>query len=401
MTALIILVVLFALAAAGATVWAMVERGRLREAELRLQLLSDQDQALKGQAALTAQSVADQLVKRAAETFEQQERQAQARLEAQLKPVAETLEKFQAQVTEAEKARAEQAGGLKAQIEQMLAASQATQEEARRLSGALRRGAGVQGRWGEQMLRNTLELAGMQAGIDFEEQWRSESEDGIIRPDVIVRLPGGMFIIDAKCSLTAYQEALDAETEEARAAALTRHAQSLQQHLRSLSQKAYWDKLENTPDFVVMFVPGDGLLAAAAERVPDLYVGAMDKSVVLTTPSSLFALCKAVLYGFRIEKQSENARQIAETGRELYKRLSVMGGHVHQLGTGLTRAVEGYNRFVGSLETQVLTQAKRFEDFAVERAATPIAELPALEASVRPLSKLALTPPEGDPTCAE
>jgi DNA recombination protein RmuC len=391
---LIIITPVFAIVAGGMAVWAMAERARAGRAELKARMLEAQStgtgEILKAQAALSANAVADALVKRATETFQAQDRLAQAKLEAQLKPVSETLAKFEAHVTAAEKARAEETGGLKAQIEQLLAASTATQDEARKLSAALRRGAGVQGRWGEQMLRNVLEMAGLRARFDFEEQMNVDADGSAHRPDVVVKLPGGgVFVIDAKCSLTAFIEAQDSVDDAAREAAYLRHTQSLRAHVLSLSAKAYWDKLELSPDFVAMFVPGDGFLAVALERLPDLMTLAMERRVILVTPTTLFALCKAVAYGWRVEKQALNAAEIAGLGRELYKRLSVMGAHAQAMGKALETAVGRYNQFVGSLESQVLTQARRFEDLQVEHEGKAIAELTPVETGVRPLAKLA------------
>ncbi len=380
------------LLAVGLAVWAMAERARADRAMLEARMLREQSasgaETLKAQAAMSANAVADELVKRATETFAAQDRLVQAKLEAQLKPVAETLEKFQVQVTAAEKARAEEAGGLKAQIEQLLLASTATQDEARKLSAALRRGAGVQGRWGEQMLRNVLEMAGLKAKVDFDEQVTVDA--GGLRPDVVVRLPGGgVFVIDAKCSLNAFLEAQDALDDTSREAGYARHAQSVRAHMRSLAAKAYWEQFDVSPDFVVMFVPGDAFLAAAAERLPDLYAQGMDRRVILVTPSSLFALCKAVVYGWRVEEQNLNARQIVELGRELYKRISTMAAHAQAMGKGLETAVGRYNQFVGSLETQVHTQARRFEDLKVDHEGKQIPELSPIDVAVRPLVKLA------------
>jgi DNA recombination protein RmuC len=349
-------------------------------------------QLLRAQAAETAEKVAETLVTRAAESFRSQEVLATARLEAQLKPVAETLAKFELQVQAIEKVRAEETGGLKQQIEAVLRASTETQTEARKLSAALRRGAGVQGRWGEQTLRNVLEVAGLKQRFDFEEQFSVDTEEGRRRPDVKVRMPGGgVFVIDAKCSLNAFLEAQDCTDDVSREACHARHAQSVRAHMASLSGKAYWDqfKSEGSPDFVAMFVPGDGFLAAALDRMPDLMTEAMDKRVVLVTPTTLFALCKAVAYGWRIEEQSANADKIAALGKELYKRLSVMGGHAASMGKALETAVGKYNAFVGSLETQVMTQARRFEELAVDHEGKDLPELAPVESAVRPLAKLA------------
>ncbi len=380
-----------------AVIWAMAERGRAGRAALEVKMLREQAgagaDAIKAQAALSANAVAEELIRRATDTFTAQDKLVQARLEAQLKPVAETLEKVQAHVTAAEKARAEEAGSLKTQIAGLMMASAQTQEEARKLSAALRRGAGVQGRWGEQMLRNVLEMAGLRAGYDFDEQVSVRAGEGLARPDVVVRLPGNaVFVIDAKCSINAFLDAQDLLDEEAREAAYLRHAQSVRAHMTSLSAKAYWEQFENAPDFVVMFVPGDPFLAAAAERLPDLLAQAMEKRVIMVTPSSLFALCKAVAYGWRVEEQAYNAKEIATLGRDLYKRLSTMGDHVAAMGRALGGAVNKYNDFVGSLESQVLTQARRFEDLKADNPSAPIKDIPGVEAAVRPLTKLAHEP---------
>lgn len=371
--------------------WALRDRSAEAEAELRALKAQAEAQAeiLRAQAAEQAGRVADELLKRSDESFRNREQLAQARLEAQLKPVAETLLKFQEQVAAVEKSRAEDTGGLKAQIEQLMKASAATQDEARKLSAALRRGAGVQGRWGEQTLRNVLDAAGLSNRYDFEEQAQTDTEEGRRRPDVVVRLPGGgAFVIDAKCSLNAFLESLEAVDDAARDACLVRHAQSVRSHMAGLSAKAYWDQFDRSPDFVAMFVPGDGFLAAALERAPELLSEAMDRRVIIVTPTTLFALCKAVVYGWRVEDQAVNARQVADLGRELYKRVSVMGGHALGVGRALEQAVGKYNQFVGSLESQVLTQARRFEDLKVDHEGRDLPELAPVETAVRPLAKL-------------
>lgn len=406
----ILLAVLAALlAAVPLLAWALMERGRanraearafeLQEAAARLRLLEEQE--AKNAAFLQAQAaaaIAEQVMKRADETFHNREQLAQARLEAQLKPVAETLAKFQEQVVAVEKTRAEETGGLKEQINQLLQASSATQAEARKLSAALRRGAGVQGRWGEQTLRNVLEAAGLHNRYDFDEQTSTDSEEGRRRPDVTVRLPGGaVFVIDAKCSLNAFLEAQDAPDEAIREAAYLRHAQSVRAHMQGLSAKAYWDQFnQGSPDFVAMFIPGDSFLAAALERAPDLLTEAMDRRVLVVTPTTLFALCKAVVYGWRVEEQAANAQEISKLGRELYKRISVMGAHAGSVGKALEAAVSRYNQFVGSLETQVLTQARRFEDLKVDHEGKELPELAPVETGIRPLAKLAADPDAAD-----
>jgi DNA recombination protein RmuC len=404
----------FALLAVVALAWALMERRRAGTAEARAwamkeqfasvearaKLLEEQSGAaselLKAQASQQAGAVAEELLKRTEESFRNRENLAQARIEAQLKPVAETLAKFEAQVTAVEKTRAEEQGGLKAQIAALMDASVATQSEARKLSAALRRGAGVQGRWGEQTLRNVLEAAGLAHQYDFVEQFSLDTEEGRRRPDVKVRMPAGaVFAIDAKCSLNAFMDAQEATDDAVREAAMARHAQSVRSHMQGLSAKAYWDQFasERSPDFVAMFVPGDGFLAAALDRMPDLMTEAMDKRVLLVTPTTLFALCKAVAYGWRVEEQAANADKIAALGRDLYARLSVMGGHVAAMGKALETATSKYNQFVGSLETQVLTQARRFEELKVDHQGKSLSQLDPIEGGIRPLAKLASDAP--------
>jgi DNA recombination protein RmuC len=389
MNLLLVLTVVSLLAAAAAVAWALRERMRADAATVRLAALEEQGDLVRAQLAQSATSVAEEILRKNEEAVRNREQLAQARLEAQLKPVAESLAKFQEQVTAVEKQRAEETGGLKQQIAQLLQASAATQDEARKLSAALRRGAGVQGRWGEQTLRNVLEAAGLSHRYDFDEQASTDTEEGRRRPDVTVKLPGGgVFIIDAKCSLNAFLELQDAVDEAARDAIGARHVQSVKGHVAGLSAKAYWDQFESSPDFVAMFVPLDSALAAALERAPDLMTEAMDKRVVIVTPTTLFALCKAVVYGWRVEEQAANARKIADLGRELYKRIAVMGAHAGSVGKALEAAVARYNQFVGSLETQVLTQARRFEELKVDHEGREVTPLEPLEAAVRPLAKL-------------
>src|ERR1700761_1593819 len=386
----LVLAFVCAVIAVAAVAWALWERskGRMQAENARVQA-----ELVSSQVARSAAGVAEAILKKNEEAIHNREQLAQARLEAQLKPVAESLQKFQEHVALVEKTRVEETGGLKEQIAALLLASTATQDEARKLSSALRRGAGVQGRWGEQPLRNVLEQAGLSSFCDFTEQASTDTEEGRRRPDVVVKLPGGgVFVIDAKCSLNAFLELQEADGDEAREAAGLRHVQSVRGHIAGLSAKAYWDQFEGSPDFVAMFVPLDSALAAAVDRAPTLMTEAMDRKVVIVTPTTLFALCKAVVYGWRVEEQADNARLIAELGRELYKRIAVMGGHAGSVGKALEAAVARYNQFVGSLETQVLTQARRFEELKVDHEGKKVEVLEPLDTAVRPLAKLS-----GDP----
>jgi DNA recombination protein RmuC len=403
-TLLAILCGVLALGAIGILALLFAEKKRTGDLRVQLAQAGNSDD-LRARALEQANIVADALVKRADESFQNREQLAQARLEAQLKPVADTLAKFQEQVTAVEKSRAEETGGLKMQIASLMEASNATQFEARKLSAALRRGAGVQGRWGEQTLRNVLEMAGLQNRFDFDEQASTDTEEGRRRPDVIVKMPGGgVLVIDAKCSLNAFLDAQEATDDLAREAHYVRHGESVRGHVKGLAAKGYQNQFETSPDLVAMFVPGDGFLAAALERQPDLLNEAMRQKVAIVTPTTLFALCKAVSYGWRVEDQAKGAEKIAELGRELYKRLAVMGEHVVAVGKGLGQAVEKYNAFVGSLESQVLTQARKFEDLSVHHEGKAIPDLSAVDTAVRPLAKLSarpepvLTPPDASLT---
>ena len=408
------LVAFFAAAvlAAVALVWALMERRRaaaaearnweLRErhaeTEARMRLFEDQaatsTELLRAQAAQSATTVAEELLKRTDETFRNRELMSQQRMEAQLKPVADTLKQFQEHVAALEKVRAEETGGLKEQLQLLMTASTATRDEARRLTEALKGNTGRRGRWGEQTCRNVLEAAGMAGRFDFEEQTSAANEEGRqSRPDFVVRLPGGgMFVIDAKVSL-AFGDEADGDEEAQRLAASLRTATSMKTHVRQLASKAYQDQFKPSPDFVAMFVPGDAFLAAALDHEPDLMTTAMASRVVIVTPTTLFALCKAVAYGWRAEEQARNAEDVARLGKELYKRLSVMGGHAAAVGRALDTAVGKYNQFVGSLESQVMVSARRFEDLQVDHEGKELPGLPPVETTPRSLSRPELAAP--------
>jgi len=400
----------FALAAAVVAVvslgWALMERRRagaaetraweLRErfadTEARLRVAEDQAAAqaefLRAQAGEQAQAAAEALLKRTDETFRTRELMAQQRLEAQLKPVAETLAQFQQHVAALEKTRADETGGLKEQLAHLMTASAATRDEARKLTEALRGNTGRRGRWGEQTCRNVLEAAGMAGRFDFVEQTSAADDAGRQqRPDFLVRMAGGgRFVIDAKVPLAFSDEGEGDDEARARAAAI-RTAASLKTHMRQLASKAYQDQFRPSPDFVALFVPSDAFLSAALDHEPDLLSDAMANRVVIVTPSTLFALCKAVAYGWRAEEQAKNAEEVAKLGRELYKRLSVMGGHAAAVGRALDTAVGKYNQFVGSLESQVMVSARRFEDLQVDHEGKELPQLAPVEPTPRVLSR--------------
>ncbi len=235
----------------------------------------------------------------------------------------------------------------------------------------------------------SLESAGLSEYADFQTEVSVDSGDGRLRPDVIVRVPGGKsLIIDAKVSLNAYQDAFNAADDEARASGLKAHALSMRTHVSGLSGKSYWSQFEDSPEYVIMFVPGEHFLTAALEHDPELWDFAFDRRVLLATPTNLIAIARTVASVWRQEKMAGQAREIAELGKELYARLATMGGHVGRMGKNLDTAVSAYNALVGSLESQVLTQAKRFEQLGVDTGGKAFDPLPVVETAARPLVKL-------------
>jgi DNA recombination protein RmuC len=354
---------------------------------------------LRAQALESAHTVADELVKRADQSFKSREDLTQARLEAQLKPVAETLAKFEQQVQAIEKARAEETGGLKQQITSLLDASVATQNEARKLSDALKRAPNVRGRWGEQSLRNVLEACSLNGRFDFVEQATVESDEGrALRPDALVRLAGGgVLALDSKVNLNPYLDALGAQSEEERAEHVSRYVKGFKAHVDALSRKAYWDQFrkppfERSPGFVVMYVPGENFLCAALDAHPSILDDARQAKVLIASPTSLFALLQTVALGWRAEDQAQNAQTIAELGRELYARISTMTDHIEDVGHHLQKAVVKYNAFIGSLKDRVLPQARKFEKLGADHQSKEIPDIQSIDIMPRELAPPGATP---------
>lgn len=272
----------------------------------------------------------------------------------------------------------------------MRVGQETVRSEAAKLVNALRNAPKARGRWGEQQLRNVLENCGLSEHTDFATEVSvSDGEGGRLRPDAIVRVPGGKsLVIDAKVSLNDYQDAFGAIDDDARQVGLARHAASMRAHVNGLGAKSYWTQFDDTPDYVVMFVPGEHFLSAALEQDSTLWDYAFDKRVLLATPTNLIAIARTVAAVWRQEMLAEQAREIGMLGKELYARLATMGGHVSKLGRNLDTAMSAYNQFVGSLESQVLTQARRFEQLKIDTAGKTIEPLPVGEQSARPLTKL-------------
>lgn len=302
-----------------------------------------------------------------------------------LAPIDKRFQTLEQLVRELERSREHAYGSLSEQLKGLLDAQVMLRTETGKLAGALMR-PGVRGKWGELTLRRVVELAGMVENCDFAQQVTVDGGDGRIRPDMVVRLPGGgAVVVDAKAPLDAYLKAADVADESARAASLEEHARALRDHMTALSRKAYWEQFERAPDFVVMFVPGEAFVAAAAEQRPGLFEEGFAQKVVLATPSTLIALLRVVAYGWNQERLAENAEQVRTLASELHRRLSVMAGHWTSLGKKLGTTVESYNKAVGSLERKVLPQARRFETLGAG-SEREIPEVEGLDAQPVPLT---------------
>ena len=331
-----------------------------------------------------------QFLERAEARLRQTEEATGQGVKALLQPVHERLATYEEGVRKIEAERRDAFGHLHGQIEAMRAGQERVSGEAAKLVNALRNAPKARGRWGEQQLRNVLESCGLAEHTDFRMEVSVTGEDGgRLRPDAIVRVPGGKsLIIDAKVSLNAYQDAFGAVDEGERQSALGQHAASMRAHVNALGNKAYWTQFDDTPEYVVMFVPGEHFLSAALEHDAGLWDYAFERRVLLATPTNLIAIARTVSAVWRQEKLARQAQEIGALGKELYQRLAVMGGHVGKLGKNLDTAMGAYNAFVGSLESQVLTSARRFEALDIDTGTKSIDPLPVGEQIARPLTKL-------------
>ncbi|HEU4487516.1 MAG TPA: DNA recombination protein RmuC [Povalibacter sp.] len=316
--------------------------------------------------------------------------QREKAIETMLTPIREALGKTEQQILRIEKERAESFGSLRTSLEAVTLGQQALQKETRTLVNALRRPE-VRGQWGEMTLRRLAELAGMVEHCDFSEQVHVRTEEGSsLRPDMIIHMPDGRdLVVDVKTPLDAYLEAVDASTDEQRALALRRHAQALGERVRQLGAKSYWNQFETSPDFVILFIPGDQFLSAALAEQPNLLEDAIRQDVIIATPSSFVALLKTVAYGWRQTALAQNAETIRTLAEDLYKRLATFTGHLSRLGRNLGLSVDAFNSAVGSMERQVLPGARKFTELGVrpEKQIEP----------VDPIDKLARDPQLREP----
>ena len=302
-----------------------------------------------------------------------------------VEPLRVSLERTEQQAHALERERQEAYTALRTQIESLASGQSQLQRETRNLVTALRRPE-VRGRWGELTLRRLVELAGLSEHCDFTEQLHLFGQEGALRPDLVVHMPDSRdLVVDVKTPLDAYLEALEAPTDEGRQQALKKHAQQVEARIRQLASKAYWAQFERSPEFAVLFLPGDQFLSAALAERPELLENALKQGVIIATPSTLIALLKTVAHGWRQTAVAENAQLIRDLGQELYRRLGAFTGHLERLGSRLGAAVDAYNSAVGSLERQVLPQARRFPDLGVTADAA-LPELGAIEQPLRPIA---------------
>jgi DNA recombination protein RmuC len=319
--------------------------------------------------------------------------QRQKAFEAIVSPVRESLEKVDGQIRSLEQARTHAYSTLSEQVRALAEGQRELRTETGNLVTALRSPT-VRGRWGEMQLKRVVEMAGMVAHCDFVEQTIAQTDDGRLRPDLVIKLPGGRnVVVDAKAPLMAYLDAHEAKDDEVRLAKLGDHARQIRDHIAKLSSKSYWGHFDPAPDFVVLFLPGESFFSAALEQDPSLIEEAITRQVIPATPTTLIALLRTVAYGWRQEQVAESAREISELGRELHTRLSTMSDHFAKLGRSLDTAVKSYNDTMGSLERRVLVTARRFK----EHGAVPsgeLAELTPIERTPQQPQAPELTGPE-------
>jgi DNA recombination protein RmuC len=312
-------------------------------------------------------------------------------------PVETLLKTYQEKLQTIEKERVDHYAGLREAVELVRTGQGQVRDETRSLVNALRASPKARGRWGEQSLKNVLEQAGLSPFADFLTEVSVDTDDGKLRPDVIVRLPGGRkLVIDAKCSLNSYLDACDEVDEEKRQACFRAHVASMRTHAQQLGSKAYWAQFDDAADYVIMYIPGEHFLAAALEQDPTLWDWAFERRVLLATPTNLVAIAKTVASIWRQEKLAEAAQEIATLGKELHSRLATMNEHMTRVGKNLSTANSAYNQMVGSFESQVLTQAKRFETLGAG-SAKALDTPPMVEIAPRPLTKLASKSDNDDP----
>ena len=379
-----------------------------KQTEAQLALLEQARQkladAFKALASDALNSNSESFLRLAKATLEKAQETAKGDLEARqtavqdlVRPVRESLDKVDAQIRTIEVARQGAYKSLEAQIDGLIRTQNQLRSETSNLVTALRSPV-VRGRWGEIQLKRVVEMAGMVNYCDFEEQPSVGSDQGRLRPDLIVRLPGDKtIVVDAKAPLEAYLDSLQAETDDKRKERLRDHARQIRAHAKALGGKAYWEQFPAAPEFVVLFLPGETFFSAALEQDPGLIEFGVEQRVILATPTTLIALLRAVAYGWRQESIARSAHDISELGKELYKRLCDLGGHIEKVGRSLESAIEAYNRAVGTLESRVLVSARKFRDLEAAPIGAELDEIKPIDHSARALQSPELLAPSNPP----
>jgi len=390
---------------------AAASEARLAERERALaELRARFDAEFKAAASQMLDGAHKAFLQRANETFARYRENAEAEgerrrraLDDLLKPVSDTLVRYEKGLADMRAEQHKSRGELQGQIGALAQSTHAVREEAQKLAAALRAGPKTRGRWGEEQLRNVVEMAGMNAYVDFVEQASHADGERLKQPDMVVRLPGGRVIaVDSKVSLGAYLDAVDADADEARAQHLARHAEDLWSHVKSLAKKDYAASLRDSLDYVVMFVPGENYFSAALESRPGLYQDAFDRKILIATPTILIAMLKSAALNWRQEKLTENAHAVAAMAKDLYDSLRVMGANMAGLGKALEGTVKKYNAAVGGLEQRVMPRARKFAEYELPGVDEAIERLGPVEAAPRELRSgrdllLPLDDPEGAP----
>ena len=361
---------------------------QVRQLTALRQEFQDQFKVLAGDVLRTSN---EDFAKRADEIFKAQKDLTAAEIDKRTKtiedlltPIGKSLEAYDTAIKDIEKSRIEGFAGIHQALQSVNSQHAEVTKVTAGLVNALRASPKTRGRWGEETLRRVMELSGMVEHCDFQTETHFRGDDESLRPDVLIKVAGGRtIIVDAKAPVSAYLDALNAATEDERETLLRKHARELRERLTNLSSKSYWEKIAGSTDCVVMFVPGDNFVSAAFERDPDLFEDGVKNRVLVCTPTTFIALAKAISYGWRQEKLTANAMDVARLGKDLYARLSTFGDHMGELGKHINQAARKYNAVVGSLESTVMPQARRFHEMGVEGTAEPINRLAEIDTVVR------------------
>ncbi|MDE8651958.1 DNA recombination protein RmuC [Novosphingobium album (ex Liu et al. 2023)] len=351
---------------------------------LLLQAQEELKKTFENAGAKVLEGAQEAFLRRAGARFEESEKANAERIRTLLEPVGARLKSYEEQVSALEAKRVDSFGQLTGLIQSMREGQEKVREEAQRLGNSLRNAPKARGRWGEQQLKNVLEQCGLAEHTDFVTEHSIDTDEGRLRPDAIVRIPGNkLLVIDAKVSLNAYQDAFHADGDAAREAFLDQHAASMRNHIQTLGAKSYQSQFEEAPDYVLMFVPGEHFIAAALEHDPGLWNFAFERRVLLASPTNLVAIARTVAQVWRQDGLAKEAREIGRMGGELYDRLATAAEHMKRVGAGLETAVNNYNKFVGSFERNVLSSGRRLRDKHIEIGKREIEDVPQIESMPR------------------